>query len=57
MNNGDMFPSRFTIFRKDRSTSTHGGGVFQATRNDLIVTHRNNLDTNCEIIYGPTAKS
>lgn len=57
MNNGDMFPSRFTIFRRDRLTSTHGGGVFQAIRNDLIVTYRNNLDTNCEIIYGPTAKS
>ena len=56
MNNGDMFPSRFTIFRRDRS-STHGGGVFQAIRNDLIVTYRNNLDTNCEIIYRPTAKS
>lgn len=38
MNNGDMFPSRFTIFRRDRLTSTHGGGVFQAIRNDLIVT-------------------
>ena len=51
INNGEMFPSRYTIFRKDRSTSTYGGGVFQPIKNDLIVTHRNNLDTNCEIIW------
>ena len=51
INNGEIFPSGYTILRKDRLTSTHGGGVFQAIKNDLLVTHRHNLDTNCEIIW------
>ena len=32
-------------------TSARRGGVFQDIKNDWLVTHRYNLDTNCEIIW------
>ena len=32
-------------------TSARRGGVFQDIKNDWLVKHRYNLDTNCEIIW------
>ena len=51
INNGEIFPSGYTIFRKDRITSTHGGGVFQAIKNDLLVTHKQEFDSDCDVIW------
>ncbi|XP_020606237.1 uncharacterized protein LOC110044991, partial [Orbicella faveolata] len=47
----EIFPKGYKIFRKDRPDDCHGGGVFQAVKNDIIVTHRSDLDTDCEIIW------
>ena len=33
--NGEIFPTSFKVFRKDRETSTIGGGVFQISNEDL----------------------
>ena len=46
----EIFPNGYKIFRKDRPDDCHGGGVFQAVKNDIIITHRSDLDTDCEII-------
>lgn len=46
----EIFPDGYKIFRKDRPDDCHGGGVFQAVKNDIIITHRSDLDTDCEII-------
>ena len=47
----EIFPNGYKIFRKDRPDDCHGGGVFQAVKNDIITTHRSDLDTDCEIIW------
>ena len=47
----EIFPKGYKIFRKDRPDDCHGGGVFQAVKDDIIVTHRSDLDTDCEIIW------
>ena len=47
----EIFPDGYKIYRKDRSDDCNGGGVFQAVKNDIIITHRSDLDTNCEIIW------
>ena len=49
--NGEIFPSHFTVFRKDRSSGARGGGVFQAIKSDLLVTHKQEFDSNCECIW------
>lgn len=41
----------FTWKGKVLISDNHGGGVFQAVKNDIIVTHRDDLDTDCEIIW------
>lgn len=49
--NGEIFPSNFQIFRKDRSVNgdTHGG-VFLAVNDRLIAQEESNLDQpNCEL--------
>ncbi len=51
INNSEIFPSNFTVFRKDRVTTTSGGGVFQAIKNDLVCNHRKDLDSSCEVIW------
>ena len=48
---GEIFPETYNVFRKDRITNSHEGGVFQAIKKDIIVTHRTDLDTECEIIW------
>ena len=47
----EIFPNGYKIFRKDRPDDCHGGGVFQAVKNDIITTHRSDLETDCEIIW------
>ena len=49
--NSEIFPSSYSILRKDRLSNTHGGGVFQAIKNDLIISQKQEFDTNCEIIW------
>ena len=49
--NNEIFPIDYNVFRKDRITNTHGGGVFQAVRKDIIITERADLNTDCEIIW------
>lgn len=48
--NSEIFPPGYTIFRKDR-TSTRGGGVFQAIKSDLLASVRPEFDTDCECIW------
>ncbi len=52
--NGEIFPSNFNVFRKDRETDTTGGGVFQISKDDLITSHLPDLDTNSESIWTET---
>jgi exonuclease III len=44
-----IFPSNYTIFRKDRNR--HGGGVFQAIKSDLVCVEKTEFTNNCEIIW------
>ena len=46
---GEIFPDHYDVFRKDRPDGY--GGVFQATKKDLIITQRSDFDTDCEIIW------
>ena len=49
------FPTSFTVFRKDRDTSTIGGGVFQISNEDLITSQLDNLcSANSESIWTET---
>ena len=41
----------YNIYRKDRFTDSHGGGVSQAIKKDITITHHTDLDTKCEIIW------
>ena len=53
--NGEIFPTSFNVFRKDRETSTIGGGVFQISNEDLITSQLDNLSsTNSESIWTET---
>ena len=47
----EIFPANYTVYRKDRNSKCHGGGVFQAIKNDLIVLYRPEFDADCEIIW------
>ena len=40
---GEIFPDYYNIFRKDMLDGY--GGVFQATKKDLIITQRSDFDT------------
>ena len=48
--NNEIFPDNYNIYQKDRLSDSHGE-VFQAVKKDLIVAHRDDLDTDCEIIW------
>lgn len=48
--NAEIFPENYNVYRKDRITDNHGG-VFQAVKKDILITHREDLDTDCEIIW------
>ena len=47
----EIFLKGYKICRKDSPDDCHGGGVFQAVINDIIVTHRLDLVTDREIIW------
>ena len=49
--NNEIFPIDYNVFRKDRITNTHGCGVFQAVKKDIIITEQADLNTDCEIIW------
>ena len=51
INSSEIFPENYKVYRKDRDNNSRGGGVFQAVKNDLIVTHRSEWDSDCEIIW------
>ncbi|XP_072043012.1 uncharacterized protein [Amphiura filiformis] len=51
INSSELFPPNFTVFRKDRDFGPAKGGVLIATKNDLIATHRVDLDSNCEAVW------
>lgn len=46
----DSFPSNYNVFHKDRVNQA-GGGVFQAVKKDIIVNHRDDFDSNSEILW------
>jgi len=50
INSSKVFPENYKIYRKDRSNS-RGGRVFQAVKNDLIISHRSDWDSDCEIVW------
>ena len=43
-----VFPSNYSVIRKYRQFDNSKGGVFIAMKNDLIGTHRTDLDNKCE---------
>ena len=60
VNSSKLFPPDFAVYRKDRTEGISKGGVVIAIRNDLIGTHRVDLDMDCEAVWvtvkvqGPT---
>ena len=44
----EIFPNGYKIFRKDRPDDCHGGGDFQAVKNDIVITRRSDLDSDCQ---------
>ena len=45
----EIFPQNFKVIRKDRNR--HGGGILIAYQDSLSIIHREDLETNCEIIW------
>ena len=45
----EIFPSHYKVFRRDRDR--HGGGVLIAAKENLIIERREDLETNCEILW------
>ena len=56
VNSSEQFPSNYSVIRKDRHFDNSKGGVLIAMKDDLIGTHRTDLDTKCEIIVWVTNK-
>lgn len=50
INGNEVLPSNYYVFRKNR-VNRAGGGVFQAVKKDIIVNHRDDFDSNCEILW------
>ncbi|KAJ8026320.1 RNA-directed DNA polymerase from mobile element jockey [Holothuria leucospilota] len=51
ISNGEIFPDNYEVIRKDRITNTTGGGVFIAYKNTLVLTHRPDFDSDCEVLW------
>ena len=54
VNSSELFPDLFAVFRKNRcfgKTETKCGGILIALKNDIIETHRIDLDTECEVVW------
>ena len=50
-NSSELFPSNYSVIRKDRNFDNSKGGVLIAMKDDLIGTHRTDLDTKCELVW------
>lgn len=46
----ELFPRLYTVFRKDRTYDQSKRGVLVATKNELLATHRADLDSHCELV-------
>ncbi len=55
VNNSEIFPNTYTVFRKDRpepsANGVYHGGVLIAVKSEFICAQRFDLDTNCEILW------
>ena len=54
ISNSEILPPNYTVIRKDRKDAFGAdgyGGVFIALKNDLIATHRVDLDTDAEVVW------
>ena len=51
VNSSELFPSNYSVIRKDRNFDNSKGGVLIAMKDDLIGTHRTDLDSKCEIVW------
>ncbi|XP_072021618.1 uncharacterized protein [Amphiura filiformis] len=51
INNNELFPQGYSVIRKDRDFGPSKGGVLLAFKDDLVVTHRTDLNTNCEVVW------
>ena len=54
ISNSEIFPSNYSVIRKDRPLNHQGqrhGGVFICARNDIIMSHRADLDSECKVIW------
>ena len=48
----ECFPlDDYQIERRDRESGSHGGGVFIASKRDLIMDRTPELETDCEILW------
>ena len=52
----EFLPSTYQIFRKDRNTTTVGGGVFLAVKNNLVAREESELSSKCESIWASILK-
>lgn len=51
INSSEVFPDGYVAYRKDRRTTTTGGGVFILVRQDVISSAEPSLDSDCEITW------
>ena len=51
VNSSELFSYNYSVIRKDRNFDNSKGGVLIAMKDDLIGTHRTDLDTKCEIVW------
>ena len=47
----ELFPPNFTVYRRDRPSTTMGGGVLLAVNNRLLSSRAEELETSCEILW------
>ena len=51
VNSSELFPYNYYVICKYRNVDYSNGGVLIAMKDDLIGTHRTDLDTKCEIVW------
>ena len=54
VNSSELFPNTYNVFRKDRPLDNKGrayGGVLIAAKNNFICVQRQDLDSNCELLW------
>ena len=47
----EIFPQSYSVIRKDRDNGRSKGGVCIAIRDDLIITDRSDLNSDCEAVW------